>query len=57
MIILLQYGHKLKKEIAMFESVICIGLICFGVGYCLGTSHCMREDIARTINMLQQPLR
>ena len=41
----------------MIESVICIGLICFGLGYCLGTSHCIREDLSRTIEMLQKPLR
>lgn len=41
----------------MIESVICIGLICFALGYCLGTSHCMREDLSRTIEMLQKPLR
>jgi len=36
----------------MIESTICIGLVCFAVGYCLGTSHCMREDMKRTIEML-----
>ena len=57
MVILLQYGHKLKKEIDMFESVICIGLICFALGYCLATSHCIREDLESMIKMLEKPLR
>jgi hypothetical protein len=38
----------------MIESVICIGFICFAVGYCIGTSHCMREDMKRTIEMLER---
>jgi len=54
---MLQYGHKLEKEIDMFESVICIGLICFALGYCLATSHCIREDLESTIKMLEKPLR
>jgi hypothetical protein len=41
----------------MIESVICIGLICFAVGYCVGTSHCMREDMKRTIAVLEKGIK
>ena len=45
-------------ELGIYQiAVICTGLICFALGYCLATSQCIREDLERTIELLQKPLR